>query len=388
MEKTVKIPVYPIFAVVLCCLCAGCAPESPERITLQAEKAFAEGNYAKAIHAYEALLQLEKDSAVTYQNLALAAYHAQDFKYAKQAAQKAVKLTESGPEADVNVELLGLIAEEEKDFLQAIKLYRSLRTSADRGVRVRTASRLARLYADQGRNDGAFVLLLGALQESSQDAATFYNLAKLCVREPFQLRQAALDYFRLAERLLPAGSPQARDAKNWVSRLEKNLARLQEVPPAAGNAKACAEALERVKRAKARKNWRTAEAEAIKAAKADPSNFAAALELSRTYAQNKRQEKALTAYDTALALRSDSVEARAEAAQLAYDMKRYSEAAVYLRPALVAKPRNHYLADLMMRILNAQRKFPEARLWGEHYLRLDPKATEAYRNWVQTLPEA
>lgn len=383
-----KNSIYFGFVFLLLLTGVGCSPESPERITLQAEKAFAEGNYAKAIHAYEALLQLEKDSAVTYQNLALSAYHAQDFEYAKQAAQRALKLAKAGPEADVNMELLGLIAEEEKDFQKAITLYRQLRNSTDRGVRVRAASRLARIYADQNKNDGAFVLLLSALHESNQDPVTFYNLAKLCVREPFQLRQAALDYFRQAERLLPTGSPQARDAKNWVSRLEKNLARLQEVPPATGDAKACADALERVRRAKARKNWRTAEDEANRAVRADPSSFAAALELGRTCAQNKRQEKALKAYDTALALRSDSVEARAEAAQLAYDMKRYAEAATYLRPALVAKPRNHYLADLMMRILAAQRKLPEARLWGEYYLLLDPKATESYRNWVYTLPEA
>ena len=103
--------------------------------------------------------------------------------------------------------------------------------------------------------------------------------------------------------------------------------------------------------------------------------------------QNANRDQALKAYDAALALRSGSVEARQEAAQLAYDLKRYDVACTYLRPALVVQRKNRYLADLMMRILAAQKRLPEARLWGEYYLTLDASAPEAYRKWVQSLPE-
>ena len=40
----------------------------------------------------------------------------------------------------------------------------------------------------------------------------------------------------------------------------------------------------------------------------------------------------------------------------------------------------------MMRILTAQKKLPDARIWGEYYLALDPKAPDSYRKWVQSLP--
>ena len=106
----------------------------------------------------------------------------------------------------------------------------------------------------------------------------------------------------------------------------------------------------------------------------------------RAGARNGHRDIALRAYDAALALRPASAEARAEAAQLAYDAKRYADAANYLRPLLVAQPRNRFIADLMMRILTAQRKLPDARVWGEFYLALDASAPDSYRKWVQSLP--
>ena len=285
-------------------------------------------------------------------------------------------------------EVLGIVAEEVKEPAEAIAHYRAVLASSEPLVRVRAASRLARLYAEQGREDGALALLLAASNEAPQDAATLFNLGKLCVRDQLLLRHAALDAFRTAERILPEGSAQAREAKNWVKRLEQNLARLQQVPPAAGNARACQDALKAAREAKAKRRWKTAEEAAARAVKADPSSYEAALEWGRMCAQNKHREQALKAYDAALALRGGSVEARAEAAQLAYESGSYQVAAAYLRPAVVAQRRNRFLADLMMRILAAQKRTADARLWGEYYLSLDPKASESYRKYVKSLPES
>ena len=369
-------------------LLAGCSQERPEVLERRAEEAYAAGHYAKAIAAYERLLMLSGESAITYGNLALAALAAQDTAAARAAAEKGLALAKEGPQAERCQELLGMISEEVKEPEAAVPQYRALLAQAkDPAVRVRVASRLARIYADQGRADGALALLLMASNEAPQDAGTLYNLGKLCVREPLLLRQAALDAFRMADRLLPAGSVPARETKNWITRLEQNLERLQQVPPAAGNARACAEALKAAREAKAKKRWPAAQSAAAKAVKADPSNYEAALEWARMCVQNANRDQALKAYDAALALRSGSVEARQEAAQLAYDLKRYDVACTYLRPALVVQRKNRYLADLMMRILAAQKRLPEARLWGEYYLALDTSAPAAYRKWVQSLPE-
>lgn len=371
-------------------LLAGCAPETPERLSVRAEEAYAAGQWAKAIAAYERLLETAGESPVTYRNLALAAYRAQDFGYARAMLGKALALAPSGPEAERCRELRGMMAEEERDVANAARVYRGLTMAKDAEVRVRARSRLARLYADQGRPDGAFALLLASADERPTDAVTLYNLGKLCLREPINLRRAALDYLRQAERLLPADAGQLRDARNYVSRLEANLARLRRVPPATGDARASAEALRQARDAKARRRWKSAEAFAEKAAKTDPSSFDAALELGRICAQNGRREEALKAYDAALALSHDAVRARAEAAQLAYDAKAYDAAAGYLRPALVVEPRNPALADLMARILYSQRRHADARVWGERYLglaALDGRQAEAYRKWVESLPE-
>ncbi len=377
---------YVWLSIFMAALAAGCAPETPERLSVRAEEAYAAGDYAKAIAAYERLLAVDGEDATTYANLALAALGAQDTAYAKRCAEKALALQNAGPLAETARELLGMVAEEEKDAAGAARIYRGLTDAQDAGVRGRARSRLARLYADQGRADGALALLLAAANETPTDAATLYNLGSLCVREPLRLRQAALDYFRQAERLLPKGGREQRTAKDWVTRLEANLARLRQVPPSAGDAAACAEQLRLAQEAMAKKRWRSAETYARKAAEADPSDFGAALALGRSCARNGHREAALKAYDAALALRPASADARAEAAQLAYEAKRYGDAADYLRPLLVVQPRNRFIADLMMRILTAQRKLADARVWGEYYLALDPKAPASYRKWVQSLP--
>lgn len=371
-------------------LWVGCSPETPERLSVRAEEAYAAGQWAKAIAAYERLLETAGASPVTYRNLALAAYCAQDTEYAKAMVAKALALNPSGAEAERCREVQGMILEEEKDVAGAARLYRGLATAQDAEVRVRTRSRLARLYADQGRPDGAFALLLASANERPTDATTLYNLGKLCLREPINLRRAALDYLRQAERLLPKEAPALRDARKYVARLEANLARLRQVPPAPGDAKASAEALRKAREAKERRRWKSAEEFAQQAAKADPSSFDAALELGRTCAQNGHREEALKAYDAALALRPEAVPARAEAAQLAYDAKAYDAAAAYLRPALVVEPRNPALADLMARILYSQRHHADARVWGERYLslaNLSEQQAAAYRKWVGSLPE-
>ncbi len=371
-------------------LLAGCSPETPEHLSVRAEEAYASGQWAKAIVAYERLLEVAGENPVTYRNLALAAYRAQDSEYAKAMVAKALALKPSEAEAERCRELQGMVLEEEKDLAGAARAYRALTAAKDAGIRVRARSRLARLYADQGRPDGAFALLLASVNERPTDATTLYNLGKLCLREPINLRRAALDYLRQAERLLPKGSRPLKDARNYVARLEANLARLRQVPPASGDAAASAAALRQARDAKARKRWKSAEEFAERAAKADPASFEAALEWGRTCAQNGHREAALRAYDAALVLRQDSVPARAEAAQLAYDAKAYDAAAGYLRPALVVEPRNPALADLMARILYSQRRHADARVWGDYYLGLaspGPKAAAAYRKWVDSLPE-
>jgi len=375
-----------MFSLAAALALAGCSPEAPERLAARAEAAYADGQWAKAISAYEQLAAQTGGDAITYCNLALAAWRAQDFDYARTCLAKALTFNVGDATAERCRELQGILAEESGDAPAAAKIYRELLQARDGALRLRVRSRLARLFADKNCLDGAFALLLGAANESPSDATTLYNLGKLCLREPLNLRREALDWLGQAERQLPEGSPQRVNAHNFVGRLTDNLERLRQVPPAAGDAASAAESLKKSDKARHDRRWTSAETWAEKATAQDPSSFEAALALGQIRAQNNRKEQALKAYDAALVLQYRSTVARMEAASLAFGMKNYAKAAEYLRPALAVEPKNTALARLMAKILYSQRRFAEARLWGEYYLSLAPEDAK-YRDWVKSLPE-
>lgn len=368
---------------------AGCAPETAESLNAKAAAAYREAEYTKAILLYEKVLGVEGERSLTYYNLAMAALKAQDLTYATTMAEKALALSVGAEEAERCTELLGVIAEENRDLAGAAQRYRALLMASTPDVRTRARSHLARIFVDQGRADGALAVLLMASTDQPPSGTTFYNLGKLCILH-LSLRTDALDYFRMAERLLPAESQPLRDAKNWISRIEANLARVpRSVPQASGDTEGCKKALSTAKSEEAKKRWASARQAAEKALKADPSSVDAALALARLSIKANKPEEALRAYDTVLVLKPSLQAARAEAAQLAYNAKHYDQAIAFLRPAVIARPKDRQLVDLMMRILVAQNKLADARLWGEYCLALSAKqATEAYRKFVMSLPES
>ena len=371
-------------------LTAGCAPDTPAALAASAEKAYREERYPRAIEAYEQLIHIAGESPVNRLNLALCALQVQDLEFARINAAKAIEADPEGETGETAREILGILAEHAKDDAAAAKQYRALIHSKYTDIRIRARSRLARIYADSGRHDSAFALLLASLNERPTDAVSLYNLGKFCIREQMNMRSSALDYLRQAERLLsnnPKAATQSRDARAYIQRLEGYTARLRNIPRAVGNPEACAKALRLAREAKAKKRWTRAEELAADAAKANPADAEAALELARTAARNANTDTALRAYDTTLSLRPNDTSARSEAAQLAYTAKQYDKALRYLRPALTVRPRDRMYADLMMRILAAQNRRPDARVWGEYYLSLDANATDAYKRWVRSLPE-
>lgn len=377
---------FSLFIALL--LSVGCAPDSAENLSLRAEKAYAEGQYSKAISAYEQILNVDGESPITYNNLALSAFQTQDYSYAIKMAEKALSLGPDTETTDACYEILGMVAEQEKDYTRAASYYRKAINSPNTALKVRIHSRLAKIYVAQQHYDAALALLITAQELNAMDAATLYNLGMLCRHEAVNLRQAALDCFRQAEHLLPAGTQKQKDAHNQVTRLDAYLTSLKQLPAISGNAKSCESFLKQMRDAQKRKNFKTAEGLARKAADADPSNYDAVLELARLCAQNKNTKNALKAYDTAIALRPDSATARIEAARIAYDTKQYKAAADYLRPALMTNPKSSAQADLMGRILYSQHQKTNAKMWFERYLRLAPNANSKYREWVKQLPEA
>lgn len=368
-------------------------PESPQEISITAEKHVAEGEYSKAIRAFEKLNELHGETVATWQNIALTSYQAQDYTHAKYATEQALRLLPQTPETTIEreslLELQGLIAEMAGAKDEAITLYYALLEAEDIVVRVRVKSRIARLYAENKLYDGALAFLLSALNDRAMDPTTCFNLGKLCMDEALNLRREALDYFSLAERLLPDNSNQKKEARSWMTRLEKNLERLRQVPPMEGNATLCERARAKYKTAVSRSRWSTAETHAKEAVKADPSNLDAVLDLAFISEKNKHYDEALKAYETALILRPTHTETRRKAATLAYKQKEYKKALEFLRPVLPAQPKQTLAIDQMMRILYDQKKIIDARAWGEYYLSLvrkDNEKYQTYRKFVDALP--
>lgn len=376
-------------ALTLCA--AGCSDDSPARLAENARAAYESRHWSEAITAYERLARLtEGDPAVGY-SLALAAYRAGDYPYAREVLEEAAgKVQPGSPTAALCSELLGMVCEAQKDTERAVMLFRGLILSdADASIRVRACSRLAAIYASQQRTDAALALLLYAANLDPDNATVLYNIGRLCMKDPPALHRAALDAMSKAERLLPDGSPEAKEASNAVSRLTGYLKRTAVVPPAGGDARACKNYMEKAETARSKRQWTTAEENAKKAHGADPASFDAAMLLARIARQNNHRDTALKAYGAAIALRPNAVEPAYEAAALAYQAKLYTEALEYLRPAVAAMPRRSIQADLMTRILFAQRRNADARIWGEYYLSLinQPSAArDTYRKWVDSLP--
>ncbi|MEG1480221.1 MAG: tetratricopeptide repeat protein [Kiritimatiellia bacterium] len=371
-------------------LFAGCSKDTPSKISARAKTAYENGLFPQAIAEYEQLLKVSGDNADIYYNIALSAYPTGDTAYAKSALNRALLLIPTGVQAELYKELLGMVCESQKDTPQAIHIYHDLANNASRvDVRQRVRSRLARLYAEQQRTDAAFALLLTSLHEAPTNATTLYNFGKLAMKPALSLHRAALDSLRQAERLLPQNSTEQKDAANCVLRLSGYLERYRK-EPVVGNLQKAKTFIQQAQEAQAKKRWKNAEEFAKNAAKADPSSYEAALLYARIAVQNNHRDIALKAYTAAILLRPDANEPAFEAASLAYQEKLYAEALLFLRPAIALAPRKPLQADLMARILFAQRRSADARIWGEYYLSLITKpsaARETYAQWVKNLPQ-
>lgn len=382
-----------LFFCSFCLIACGCMQESAQELAILAEKHFTKGEYSKAIRTFEKVNTCYGETAATWHNIALTAFYAQDYTHAKYSVEQALRLLKDAPDAkeqkEVLTELQALIAEMAGAKDEAMTLYYTLLGTENIDLRIRVKSRIAKIYFENKCNDGALAFLLSASNDRTMDPTTCFNLGKLCMDESLNLRRESLDYFSLAERLLPDNSNQKKEARSWMTRLEKNLERLRQVPANEGNETLCERARKKYKEATARNRWSTAESHAKEAVAANPANIDAVLELAFITEKNKHFDDAIKAYESAIILRPTHNETRRKAAALAYKQKLYKKGADFLRPALPAQPRQTAAIDQMMRLLYSQQKLVDARAWGEYYLTLVNKDNEnykSYRKFVDTLP--
>jgi tetratricopeptide (TPR) repeat protein len=370
-------------------LAGGCGSNSGLHDMQQGLTAFSEKNYEAAIPHFNRAAQRITDSADLYYTLGLSHLHLGELEPAQSAFNAALELDSKHGEA---LTCLGQIAYLQNDLPRAEVCYeQALAAASDDAARARILTALALVESAPGRerHDMARLHLLRAQKLDRQYAPALYNLASL-YRDKYNLREEALDNFEMYLSIADKGEKHYGKAVNNAKRLRDNLERTRAEEAAMRRDPAAAARLlqEGMRQqfakqyAKAVKAYRDALAE-------DPFTFNAALGLATVYKAQGQRAEAMEAFKRAAEIKPSHQDSFFEAAELAFQLKRYAEAAKILDRAIARRPFSPANAELMVRIRSAELRLPEARAYGEFYLSLlkpGDKNRAAYEKWVKSLP--
>jgi tetratricopeptide (TPR) repeat protein len=180
-------------------------------------------------------------------------------------------------------------------------------------------------------------------------------------------------------------------AENNIKRLRLNLTRIRE--EASEGVRRDPATAARLLQEGARLHADRQSAKAVKAFRdalaADPLTFSAAYGLAMAYKAQGRRAEAMEAFRRAAQINPDHQDSYHQAAELAFQLKRYVEAGKLLDRAIARSPFQVASAELMARIRHAEGRLPEARAYGEYTLSLmhpNAKGRRAYEQWVRSLP--
>lgn len=366
---------------------AGCGSDSGQNALKQGVAAFDEKNYPAAITHFTRATKRITDSAPLYYHLGLAHLHQGEIEPALAAFAAALELAPEHSEAKA---CLGQIAYLQNDPVKAQGYFgQALAAASGDEAKARLLTSLALTEMARDRNDQARLCLLRAQRHNRRYAPAFYNLASL-YRDKFNLREEALDQFEMYVRLAPKGDRHFEKAENNIKRLRLNLARTQaeESDGVRRDPAVAARLLQEGTRLSAAKQYPKAAKAFRDALAADPLTFSAAYGLALTYQRQGLRAEALEAFRRAAQINPSHQESFLQAAELAFQLKRYAEAAKILDRAIARSPFNAASAELMARIRNAEARQPEARAYGEFYLSLlrPEEKSPAYEKWVRSLP--
>ena len=371
-------------------LAGGCGSDSGQKALRRGVAAYEAKNYPDAIASLTRASQRITDSADLYYYLGCA-YLQQGEKDAAAAAFQAA--FDLNPRHGETLAGLGQLAYYTEELAKAQVFFRQALAADVAGddARAGILNGLALTEAGLRRNDQARLFLLRALQVNRRYAPAYYNLASLYLNA-YDLREEALDQFELYVRIADKDDPYGKKAHNNISRLRANIEqrkRAEERERQRDTATATGRLHEGVQAQSAKQIDR-----AIRcyrdALAADPLMFNAAFGLGTLYKGQNRMADALDAFKQAADINPGHQDSFMQAAELALQLKRYDEAERILDRAIARSPQNPVGADLMARIRHAQKRFPEARAYGEFCLSLlreDDKGRAAYEKWVGSLPE-
>lgn len=366
---------------------AGCGSDSGQKTLKQGVAAFDGKDYPTAITLFTRAAKRMTDSVPLYYHLGLAHLHQGEIEPALAAFNAVLELAPGHSEAKA---CLGQIAYLQNEPAKAQGYFeQALATASGNEAKARVLTSLALTEMARDRNDLARLYLLRAQQNNRHYAPAYYNLASL-YRDKFNLREEALDQFELYVRLAPKGDRHLEKADNNIKRLRLNLARTQ-AELSDGQRRdpaAAARLLQEGARLNAAKQYPKAAKAFRDALAADPLTFSAAYGLAMTYKNQGQRAEALESFRRAAQINPSHQDSFIQAAELAFQLRHYAEAAKILDRTIARSPFSPATAELMARIRYAETRLPEARAYGEFYLSLlrPEECPPAYVKWVQSLP--
>ena len=370
-------------------LAYGCGSDSGQSALRDGMAAFNEKNYTEAITQLTRATQRITDSADLYYHLGAAHLEKGEPEPAAAAFNAALDLNPRHGEALAG---LGQVAYHKKDLPKAHAYFgQALAASVSSDeAKASILNGLALTEAGLQRNDLARLYLLQAQHASRKYTPSLYNLASL-YRDAYNLREEALDQFELFLHVADKQDRYYEKGENNVKRLRLNVERTQseEMDALQRDPALAARLLHEGITAQSAKQYPKAIKSYRDALAADPLTFNAAFGLAMIYKRQGQKPEALEAFKRAATINPGHQDSYHQAAELAYQLKRYDEAEKILDRAIARSPYHPVSAELMVRIRYAEARIPEARAYGEFYLSLlrdSDKNKPAYEKWVKSLP--
>lgn len=365
-------------------LAGGCGGRSGSRLYRQGLAQLRGGDAAAAARTLKRASARLVDSAPLYYHLGAAYYRLENLDGAREAFAAALELD---PTDTLSQEYLGQIHLQRHEWAQARERFAQAAAARTGPEAARAFTAAAVAEQGDGRLDVACLRLIQALRADPRYAPAHYNLASLC-RDKFQLYGEAIDRFELFTRLVPAGDAHIAKARASMERLralEGGAAR----PPVRRDPAAAARAFQEGETLRAAHQWSRADVAYNRALAADPLHVEAAYAMGLTASSRGDPRQAGKAFQRAAELAPGRIDPLYQQARVAYDSRNYALAAQVVAEQILPRWHTHAPSiELLALARNAQRRFAEARLFGEYYLELTPGGPRRlqFAAWVDSLP--
>ena len=383
-------PLY-LFPVLGMLIFSGCGGNSEQAAFHKGIEAYKEKDFAKAITLLSKAEKRIKNSTELYYYLG-ASYLAEgklDAAYA--AFNIALDNDSSHGETLAGIGEIAFIKNEiEKSrgfFKQA--LISKLKTPEAKAMILNGLSLICRQQKNESR---ALVYLFQALKAAPEYAPTHYNLGHIYLNT-YHLNKEALEQFNQFLKLEKKGSVHYDKAKKHANALAESIKEEEETHKVeqekiVRNPKKAQSLLEKAMGYQAEKRYSLASRTFANALKEDPICFNAAWGWGITAMKQALRVDALRAFQRAIAIKPDFIDAYVNGAEQAFLMRRYDQAREILSPAMAKDPLYPPTFELLIKISYAQKNADEVKELGEYYLSLlrpdDPNYAK-YKNWLKDI---